>query len=91
MTFTHQGESPGGWEGITIVGSGVAPVVHDCEIAYGGGWNGANVTLEAGATLRDNTLRHSAGWGVLIQQGVDATLLDNTYDANAQGDVGQGS
>ncbi len=91
MAFTHITETPGGWEGITVSASGGGSWFESCNIAFGGGWDGANVTLEAEGTIVDTTLQDSAGWGVLVQPGVEATLRGNRYLGNARGDVGPGS
>ncbi len=88
LTFTHVGETPGGWEGIVVIDAGQRTFIERCEVAFGGAWDGANVTLEDDASVRQSTLRDSAGWGILVGHGADADLLGNTYDGNAQGDVG---
>jgi hypothetical protein len=88
MVFTHVDEVSGGWEGITLGESEEPSHLEACTVAYGGGWDGANVSLVGQATVIDSILRRSAGWGLWVQPGVEAELEDNTYEGNAQGDVG---
>jgi hypothetical protein len=88
MSFTHLDEVSGGWEGITVVASANNTLLTACDVAYGGGWEGANLTLLDEARVHDNTLRRSAGWGVWLEPGVSADLRDNSYEGNARGDVG---
>ncbi len=88
VTFTHQGATPGGWEGISVGATGLEVSFDDIVVAYGGGWDGANLTLGRSATVQGSTFRDSAGWGILIDEGVEADLSGNTYRDNAQGDVG---
>ena len=91
MTFTHVGEIPGGWQGVTVTGQDAVGVFDRSVLAYGGSWGSANLTLDATAFVRDCTLLSSAGWGILVGADVEVDLEGNDYQDNAQGDVGQGS
>ncbi len=84
--FDHQGDTPGGWQGITVNGGEVT--ITQSTVANGGMGAGANITLNADATITDNHIGYSAGWGILVQGGATPTIENNTYQNNALGDVG---
>lgn len=88
MGFEHLEDTPGGWYGIEVAAGSDDTVLENCDIAHGGQGGGANVRLSAAATIRDSTLRDSAGWGLLVAEDVSPTLEDNTYANNALGDEG---
>ncbi len=84
--FDHLGDTPGGWQGITVHGGEVS--ITDSSIANGGMDGGANITVNSDAIITDNHIAYSAGWGILVQGGASPTIENNTYQNNALGDVG---
>ena len=38
--------------------------------------------------IEESSIRRSAGWGIYLASGTNVALLENTFEGNAQGDVG---
>jgi len=100
VTFTTSapagGEQPGDWDGIffesnTMNGS----ILNYCNISYGGGYastyNNGNVNLgnvpSGEPTISNCIISYSAGWGI-YNDNSSPTLISNTYNGNANGDIG---
>ncbi len=86
MVFEHQGETAGGWRGISA--SGGALSIIDSTVSHGGADGGANITVAIDATITGNSIGYSAGWGIMVEGDASPTIEDNSYQNNALGDVG---
>jgi hypothetical protein len=86
MTLTHQGESAGGWRGLEVSGGSLD--LTESSVLYGGADAGANIAVAVDASVTDNTIAYSAGWGILVEGDAAPTIQGNSYQNNALGDVG---
>lgn len=93
VTFTGSEEERGWWSGITYGSSNSTDnVIEYATIEYGGGEDGANLTATTCCgntttfTLRNSTLRESAGYGFTTDGStVVEAFENNTVTSNAQG------
>ncbi len=88
VTYEHQAQTAGGWTGITVTEASDTVSFDNGVISHGGADKGANLTLAANATVTDNTISYSEGWGILLEGKAEPTIDGNSYQNNALGDVG---
>jgi len=89
ISFDGAEETPGFWETIEFESNNSNNVLRHVEIAYGGGGDWANVWVQGSArlTLQDSTLRNSAGFSIVVEEGAAFDGSNNVYRNNGEGGI----
>ncbi len=90
VSFLQQDDIPGTWYGITLGTGAAGSVLDGCEVAHAGmtdgSAEGADITLGSSAVVMNSVIRDSGAWGVVVLEGADPVLLNNSFSGNSLGD-----
>jgi uncharacterized protein YfdQ (DUF2303 family) len=64
-------------------------LINNCTVEYGGGYADYTGILEVqnGGTVTNNTIQHSAGWGLVYYSAKNPVISGNTYDDCDTGNI----
>jgi hypothetical protein len=89
IAFTGADGTPGYWETIEFESNNSDNVFRNAEVADAGGGNWANVWVQGSArlTLESSTLRNSATFGIVVEDGAAFDGSGNVYQNNGEGGI----
>ena len=93
ITFEGATASPGHRKMPEFESDEADNLLDNVTVAHAGhdGWPGVLVRSGARAVVRNSTIRNSASWGVVIEDGATLDGSNNTFENNADGDIDERS
>ena len=93
ITFTTSisPPAPGNWNGIAFYSNTIdgATKLNNCLVEYGGGNDYGNIyCYNASPTITNCAINYSLHWGIYLDGDSNPTMSGNTFEGNADGDVG---